>query len=639
MTRLQRTWALVACGTLTACKAGCFNLGTSGDPPAGQLGGDGTVRTGGEDRDYTVIGEESYLYLLVRKSSGSSCVFFHHHAVAALGAAFTFALNRDNPAQSTLTAQVPTGGLDVDRPTYDDHWPDTRGERFTDAERQDIRANMLDQVDAAGHPTITFVAASLSTLDGDGTAEITMDLRGQRSTLLMDGNVRWDGDTVTFTGTGTIDGNAHGMPTGTFRDCIEASMALDMKLVMKPGRRGPVNLPDDGGVTGGHQQFPDTVPCGHVGYQTVEPVFLRYCASCHANPPTQGATIPLVTYDDFRHDTVMFPGQPIYLDVAARMLTTDGRRMPPAGWAAATQSELALVQLWVAEQAPQHQCDADGGVLPWVDAGPVIAPDSGPPPSCGTVGYADVAPVMAQHCTTCHRVNGTESNSPLDSYESGFAAATSPAYRPMNRWRAALARIMDHTMPPGGADVGMQTLPGNTQTNVQLMRAWVDNNLPRDKCLADGGVVGPPDAGSPQPNPPTCTTNRYWTAGDVGDPRMHPGGDCISCHTSNEPEPERTYSLAGTVMGGVGDVTDCAGIAGVTVHVTPAIGPAFDLQTNEYGNFFRLSSAGDVAGPYQVELRYQGRTRRMEQPQTDANCMACHTQRGESGAPGRILAP
>lgn len=146
--------------------------------------------------------------------------------------------------------------------------------------------------------------------------------------------------------------------------------------------------------------------------------------------------------------------------------------------------------------------------------------------------------------------------------------------------------------------------------------------------------------GVPEGNIPDgdCTTGTYWTGGDEGSSRMHPGGDCIACHAREDEGP--SYALAGTVMGGATDVTDCDGIPDVEVDIVDKDGNvALTLTTNDAGNFFSQAGIPSALLPYTVVLRAGEQTREMFTPQTEQNCMACHTAEGASGAPGRILAP
>ncbi len=70
--------------------------------------------------------------------------------------------------------------------------------------------------------------------------------------------------------------------------------------------------------------------------------------------------------------------------------------------------------------------------------------------------------------------------------------------------------------------------------------------------------------------------------------------------------------------------------------------PSSITTTNNAGNFIIENSALCSQAsclPYRVRLTLDGRTREMLTPQTDGDCMSCHTAVGRDGAPGRIVAP
>ena len=137
--------------------------------------------------------------------------------------------------------------------------------------------------------------------------------------------------------------------------------------------------------------------------------------------------------------------------------------------------------------------------------------------------------------------------------------------------------------------------------------------------------------------PEVCSTNSAWLDGDEESPLMHPGGDCIGCHTREGEGPR--FQIAGTVMNDLKDDTDCNGIASVTVEITDANSKIFTMTTNRAGNFFLDPLAGTVALPFKAKLSYQGRERAMMTPQSIGACATCHTPTGANGAPGRILPP
>jgi len=156
--------------------------------------------------------------------------------------------------------------------------------------------------------------------------------------------------------------------------------------------------------------------------------------------------------------------------------------------------------------------------------------------------------------------------------------------------------------------------------------------------LSDGGVV---DMDAYVPPPPMADsfgcygTNGRWTYGNSGSSRMHPGGDCIDCHRSSFEGP--LYPGAGTVMDYWDERTDCNGTGGITVELTGAGGEVVTATTNAAGNFAFTRS---VSTPYTARIiGPSGATREMIAPQTDLDCMHCHTETGANGAPGRIVAP
>jgi hypothetical protein len=162
----------------------------------------------------------------------------------------------------------------------------------------------------------------------------------------------------------------------------------------------------------------------------------------------------------------------------------------------------------------------------------------------------------------------------------------------------------------------------------------------------EGEVIPTFDLGAPpsgySTTPPTgfgdaaCSTNQWWQLGDREAETMHPGGDCMTCHAQ---ERGPSLDVAGTVMGYVKDGTDCRGIPGVQVDIIAHDGSvAGSLTTNAAGNLFATGDVSAIA-PYTVRLTYQGRTSEMLTPQTDGNCMHCHTVDGANNAPGRIFAP
>ena len=150
-------------------------------------------------------------------------------------------------------------------------------------------------------------------------------------------------------------------------------------------------------------------------------------------------------------------------------------------------------------------------------------------------------------------------------------------------------------------------------------------------CSSGNFGTAPPQG---VPADAACSTGAWWVGGNHESEQMRPGTDCISCHAREGEGPQ--YTVAGTVMGGLGDTDDCQGVSDVTVRITDADGQVSDLVTNAAGNFYLR---GTVAFPYTATLVRGGTEVSMVTAQSNGNCMACHTAEGAAGAPGRIVAP
>jgi hypothetical protein len=161
-----------------------------------------------------------------------------------------------------------------------------------------------------------------------------------------------------------------------------------------------------------------------------------------------------------------------------------------------------------------------------------------------------------------------------------------------------------------------------------------------------GGVVGGggvPDMTTPDPlnSASVCTSNNYWTFGDQGSDQMHPGGACITCHSTQSRAPQ--IPVGGTVFPTGHEPDDCDGLDGlanvVTVQVTDAAGKVYKSRANGVGNFY-ISQHYTVTFPITAKvIMPDGRERVMTESQMDGDCNRCHTTDGANNAPGRIVPP
>jgi hypothetical protein len=171
----------------------------------------------------------------------------------------------------------------------------------------------------------------------------------------------------------------------------------------------------------------------------------------------------------------------------------------------------------------------------------------------------------------------------------------------------------------------------------------------------DAGAAQAPDPAFSEPS--VCASGQRWSGGDDdekgereegedddGSPDMLPGRACIACHAQNEGP---TFSIAGTVFPSGHVPDDCVPTSAeaddliqATVVITGEDGQALTLPLTPTGNFAQWDNGYvAVAFPVTAKVVYQGKERTMRTPQRSGDCNGCHTETGESGAPGRITLP
>lgn len=254
----------------------------------------------------------------------------------------------------------------------------------------------------------------------------------------------------------------------------------------------------------------------------------------------------------------------------------------------------------------------------------------------------DVAAVIQDRCLGCHNGGALSASSlRLTSYDD--LVAPSPRNGTQTVAELALSRIEspDRPMPPPQAGQ-------LSDAEVQAFANWVAADLPPGDCGAGGGVAG---GGALDPGlydtPTVCTSNRMWRGGggggedgeegegDDGSWNMAPGRACISCHQRSEGP---RFDVAGTVYPTAHEPDDCQGTgSGLTIVITDATGQRFRLTPNSVGNFGQGHTG--IVLPYTASVEGNGSTRVMSTAQTSGDCNSCHTEHGDQGAPGRIMAP
>ncbi len=162
-----------------------------------------------------------------------------------------------------------------------------------------------------------------------------------------------------------------------------------------------VSYPDGGSSTGpGTGGTASGLPCD------VAQVLQNYCTSCHGNPPTNGAPIPLVTYSDLTAKSSVDPTMTVAQRAVLRMQDAQ-RPMPPGAGTTVAAADIATVQNWVTAGAAQGTCgsSSDGGTA----SGPFNTPPVCTSGQTWTLGNRE-SPLMnpGRACLDCHGGGGGE---------------------------------------------------------------------------------------------------------------------------------------------------------------------------------------------------------------------------------------
>jgi hypothetical protein len=498
MPNIQRL-ALVASVLFAVSASKCPDKnGTDGGTPAPETSGDGTIVVSGQTRQYRVVAGDTHLYIMSRVFSSGLCSQLHHHAVASTVTGFEFALDKDNPSASTLTARANAFGLDPDDPVYRSAFETTQNApQPSIAERDDIKVSVREQVGADDFPTLVFSASSLTTLDGQGTAQIAVDLRGVQTTVPLTATATWEGEKLIITGTAELDGAPHGIPSGTFADCMDPIMPMDLRLVLEPGGASDGG---QGSVDAGQFErtfFSDDGGCSEVGFQSVRDVLHLRCGGCHGTTSRFEGLVPLVEWEDYRYNTPRSRGLPLYLDMVERLEfpLDDGRHMPLASTTQVqdlpntADDELGQLQAWAEQGGRRLECGQD---FP-PDAGPawkrsaqatcvsnIAAGQSSTGICAPTTSYEDVKAVFGTEgtggmCSGCHNATATEQQGliALTSLDGGFMPITHAYYQGLTGWQASYLRMCDSSMPPGG---------GASTAQLDLVGQWISEGSKATTC-------------------------------------------------------------------------------------------------------------------------------------------------------------
>ncbi len=157
-----------------------------------------------------------------------------------------------------------------------------------------------------------------------------------------------------------------------------------------------IDVPLTGGIgSGGTNTGAQTdLPCD------VASVLANNCLGCHGDPPSGGAPISLVTYDDL---IATNSSGITYAQRALTRMTATSSPMPPAGSASVSAADIATFQAWVTAGTPMGTCGTTTGTDP-LNAAPTCT--SGKFYSGHGDGSSQMDPGEA--CIACHDQSGGE---------------------------------------------------------------------------------------------------------------------------------------------------------------------------------------------------------------------------------------
>ena len=228
----------------------------------------------------------------------------------------------------------------------------------------------------------------------------------------------------------------------------------------------------------------------------------------------------------------------------------------------------------------------------------------------------DVQALLTDKCLSCH-----------GSQLSGGAPIPLVTYSDLTATNSAgvmvAQRCLDRLTQPS-AQMPPLPAPAASSAEIATLRAWIAAGTPSGDCASTDPFGGPS----------VCTSGKTWTGGNRESPLMHPGAACIGCHASSGEGPR--FAIAGTVYPTAHEPTDCYGATSASVEVTDAAGKVTTLAVNAAGSFY---SSAAIAFPIHVAVVANGVRRPMSAAPPSGDCNTCHTEKGASQAPGRIVLP
>ncbi|MBS2031894.1 MAG: hypothetical protein JST54_28615 [Deltaproteobacteria bacterium] len=360
--------------------------------------------------------------------------------------------------------------------------------------------------------------------------------------------------------------------------------------------------------------------------------FSNNCAACHVGPNSPNA--PGATLDATNEVSVLTDNAiPTRLGIAAgQPLAMPQGQLP--GTSPTDAEKQRIVTWWNnRDNCPSTTTGTTGTSTSGTTS---TSGSTGTTGTCSTYTWADVQPLFASYCVSCHSAAGTY---PQYVHLDDQAASTADAAN-------IFAYVNAGAMPLSGS-------PALSASDKAIVLGWASN--PSGQCGGSSGstgtttgTTGATTAGSLGLQA-ACVNDNWGSAGPVwdGDSNMNPGDNCFQCHNTNP----NTSGQNGPLLEFGGTAYDSmAGAAlssDATITVIDSGGRTATVSTDIWGNGNgNFSTRGtSLVPPYQVSISRNGSTLYMLHLAPSGACNSCHTQSPAASCssagvtPGRVFAP
>jgi mono/diheme cytochrome c family protein len=226
-------------------------------------------------------------------------------------------------------------------------------------------------------------------------------------------------------------------------------------------------------------------------------LFEARCVLCHGGPaPVMGLDLGDETgvLAGSTRGAVVVPGDPEASELIRRLRGTSMPRMPLTGPPYLDDAEMAAVERWIAGLASGAVGEGGDGARPGeAEGADAVEPDAPPEaePASAGVTFADVRPVLLQHCARCHVANGLMGPAPegfrVDTYAEVLRSDDRARVVPFAPEASELVRRIRGDARPRMPFDGPPYL---SDAEIDLVIAWIDAGAPDVDGVAAPVPVG-----------------------------------------------------------------------------------------------------------------------------------------------------